>query len=245
MTADTHALTGAYVCDALSEPERVTFERHLSQCEACRQEVAELRDTAALLGAAVSAQPPPGFHDRVMAQVRTVRQVIPPATSLALARERRRRHWVRRISWGAAGVLVGCGAALGVIAVRENHEIASMRQQREAVSDFLASGDLRTTVGRVSTGGTVTIMSSRSHDAMMVAASGLARLPSSEAYQVWMKKAGGMHPGPVAQPGDRGVIGPMMAKGIDGATAITMTIEPAHGSAHPSGNQVLVMRLST
>jgi anti-sigma-K factor RskA len=245
MTADTHALTGAYVCDALSEPERVTFERHLSQCEACRQEVAELRDTAALLGAAVSAQPPPGFHDRVMAQVRTVRQVIPPATSLVLARERRRRGWVRRVSWGAAGVLVACGVALGVIAVRENHEIVIMRQQREAVSDFLASGDLRTSVGRVSTGGTVTIVSSPSHDAMMVAASGLTPLPSSEAYQVWMKKAGGMHPGPVAHPSADGVIGPMMAKGIDGATVITMTVEPAHGSAHPSGNPVLVMRLGT
>lgn len=245
MTADTHALTGAFVCDALSEPERVTFERHLSECEACRQEVAELRDTAALLGTAASAQPPSGLHDRVMAQVRMVRQVTPPAISLALARERRRRRWMRRISWGAAGVLVGCGAALGVIAVRENHEIASMRQQREAVSDFLASGDLRTSVGRVSTGGTVTIVSSRSDDAMMVAASGLAPLPSSEAYQVWMKKAGGMHPGPMAQPGAGGVIGPMMAKGIDGATAVTMTVEPAHGSAHPSGSQVLVMRLST
>ena len=245
MTADAHALTGAYVCDALSEPERVTFERHLSQCEACRQEVAELRDTAALLGAAASAQTPPGLHDRVMAQVRTVRQVTPLATSLALARERRRGGLVRRISWGAAAALVACGVALGVIAVRENHEIASMRQQHEAVSNFLASGDLRTSVGRVSTGGTVTIMSSRRHDAMMIAASGLTPLPSSEAYQVWMKEAGGMRPGPVAHPSADGVIGPMMAKGIGGVTAVTMTVEPAHGSAHPSGNPVLVMRLST
>jgi anti-sigma-K factor RskA len=245
MTADTHALTGAYVCDALPEAERVTFERHLSRCEACRQEVAELRDTTALLGAAAGAQPPPGFHDRVMAQVRSVRQVRPPAASLALARERRRRGLVRRISWAAAGTLVACGAALGVIAVRENQEIASMRQQHEAMSDFLASRDLRTSIGRVSTGGTVTIMSSRSHDAMMLAASGLTPLPSSETYQVWMKEAGGMHPGPVAHPSAGGVIGPMMARGIDGATAVTMTVEPAHGSAHPSGNPVLVIRLTT
>jgi hypothetical protein len=245
VTADTHALTGAYVCDALSEPERAAFGRHLSQCEACRQEVAELRDTAALLGVAASAQPPPGLHDRVMAQVRAERQVRSPAASLALARERRRRGLVRRISWGAAGILVACGAALGVIAVRENHEIASMRQQREAVSDFLASNDLRTSVGKISTGGTVTIMSSRSHDAMMVAASGLTPLPASEAYQVWMKEAGGMRPGPVAHPSADGVISPMMTRGIDGVTAITMTVEPAHGSAHPSGNPVLVMRLGT
>ena len=245
MTADTHALTGAYVCDALPEAERVRFERHLSRCEACRQEVAELQDTTALLGAAASAQPPPGLHDRVMAQVRMVRQVTPRATSLALARERQRRGLVRRISWGAAAALVACGAALGVIAVHENHEIASMRQQHEAMSDFLASSDLRTSISRVSTGGTVTVMSSRSHDAMMITASGLAPLPSSEAYQMWMKKAGSMRPGPMAHPSAEGVIGPMMAKGIDGATAVTMTVEPAHGSAHPSGTPVLVMRLGT
>jgi hypothetical protein len=245
MTADTHALTGAYVCDALSEPERAAFGRHLSQCDACRQEVAELRDTAALLGVAAGVQPPPGLHDRVMAQVRTVRQVSPRAASLALARERRRGPLVRRISWAAAAAVVACGVTLGVIAVGENHEIASMRQQHEAMSDFLASRDLRTSVGKVSTGGTVTIMSSRSHDAMMIDASGLAPLPSSEAYQVWMKEAGGMRPGPVASPSAGGVIGPMMTKGTDGVTAVTMTVEPAHGSAHPSGNPVLVMRLGT
>jgi anti-sigma-K factor RskA len=243
MTADAHALTGAYVCDALSAPERAAYEHHLAQCDACRQEVAELRDTAARLGFAASAEPPPSVHDQVMAQVQTVRQVAPPGASLSLARERRRRRWLHRSGWAAAAVLVAGVATLGTVAARENHEIASMRSERAAMSDFLAASDLRTTVGIVSTGGVVTIMTSRSHDAIMVAASGLPPLPPSQAYQLWMKEAGGMHPGPVTRPGVHGTIGPMMAKGAGSATAVAITVGPAGGSQHPAGTTVLVMKL--
>jgi anti-sigma factor RsiW len=251
MTADLHVLTAAYVCDALSEPERAAYEQHLARCDSCRQEVAELQDTAALLGSAVSAEPSAAVHDRVMAQVRTVRQVPPRAASLSLARERRWRRWTRRTGWAAAAALVVCAAALGAVAAhlggvaaRENHQIASMRSERAAMSHFLAAADLRTTVGQASTGGVVTIMTSRSHDAMMVSASGLRPLPDSEAYQLWMHDAGGMRAGPVARPGAGGVIGPMMAKGIDGTTAVTIMAGPAGGSPHPAGTTVLVMKLT-
>jgi anti-sigma-K factor RskA len=244
MTADLHVLTAAYVCDALSEPEHDAYEQHLSHCESCRLEVAELQDTVARLGSAVSAGPPRAVHDRVMAEVRTVRQVAPPAASLSLARERRRRRWRKRTGWAAAVALVVCAAGLGAVAAHENAEIAGMRSERAAVSHFLAASDVHTTVGRARTGGFVTIMTSRSRDAMMVTASGLRPLPSSEAYQVWMHEPGGMRPGPVAHPGAGGVIGPMMAKGIHGATAVSVMAGPAGGSAHPAGTTVLVMKLT-
>lgn len=244
MNADTHSLTGAYVCNALSEPERAAYERHLARCAACRQEVAELQDTAARLGDAVGAEPPAWVRERVMRQIQTVRQAAPPAVSLSLARERRRRLWIRRTGWAAAAVLVAGAGMLGAVAAQQNHEIASMRSERAAMSDLLAARDLRTTVGRVPTGGTVTIMASRSRDAMMIAASGLASLPSWEAYEVWMKEVAGMRPGPVAHPSAKGVIGPMMAEGAGDASAVTITVEPAAGSPHPTSSPVIVIRLS-
>ena len=39
-----HTLAGAYALDALTEPDRVRFERHLAGCEACRQEAGSLRE---------------------------------------------------------------------------------------------------------------------------------------------------------------------------------------------------------
>ncbi|MFY9926417.1 MAG: zf-HC2 domain-containing protein, partial [Streptosporangiaceae bacterium] len=38
-----HALAGAFAMDALSAPERARFERHLTGCEECAEEVAGLR----------------------------------------------------------------------------------------------------------------------------------------------------------------------------------------------------------
>jgi anti-sigma factor RsiW len=49
---DLHVLTGSYALDALAEPERKSFERHLVHCAACQAEVCGLRETAARLTAA-------------------------------------------------------------------------------------------------------------------------------------------------------------------------------------------------
>ena len=50
MTESIHLLVGPYVLDALDDTETIAFEEHLRGCEDCRQEVSELRETAALLG---------------------------------------------------------------------------------------------------------------------------------------------------------------------------------------------------
>ena len=57
--ADLHTLTGAFALDALSEREAKEFDRHLSRCPMCAQEVGELRETAARLALAVAEVPPP------------------------------------------------------------------------------------------------------------------------------------------------------------------------------------------
>ena len=49
MTDSLHALSGAYVVDALDDAERAAFERHLAQCPDCQQEVASLREATALM----------------------------------------------------------------------------------------------------------------------------------------------------------------------------------------------------
>ncbi|WP_031099410.1 RskA family anti-sigma factor, partial [Streptomyces sp. NRRL S-15] len=76
-TAELHTLTGAYALHALPDDERVAFERHLGVCGACAQEVRELSATAARLGLAVSAVPPPALRDRVLREITTVRQEAP------------------------------------------------------------------------------------------------------------------------------------------------------------------------
>src|ERR1700742_1053465 len=49
---DLHLLTGSYALDALPADEQADFEKHLSRCAACAEEVRGLRETTARLGVA-------------------------------------------------------------------------------------------------------------------------------------------------------------------------------------------------
>ncbi len=77
MTADIHALSGAYALDALPDDERSAFEAHLAQCEPCRTEVRELQETATRLAEGTELAPPPHLRERVMTAVARTRQDSP------------------------------------------------------------------------------------------------------------------------------------------------------------------------
>jgi anti-sigma factor RsiW len=70
MNDDVHSLTGAYALDAVSDVERQVFEDHLAACDPCRQEVLELRITAARLGLAAGRQAPSTLWPRVHTALR-------------------------------------------------------------------------------------------------------------------------------------------------------------------------------
>ena len=64
MESELHELSAAYSLDALDPRERDLFERHLSECERCRAEVASLTQTAAALAyAAPPAEAPPRLRE--------------------------------------------------------------------------------------------------------------------------------------------------------------------------------------
>ncbi|NUR09976.1 MAG: zf-HC2 domain-containing protein, partial [Nocardioidaceae bacterium] len=67
MTIDLHTLSGAYVLDALSAEEAEEFRLHLEGCAACRDEVRELRQAAAEMGASEALAPPAALRARVLA----------------------------------------------------------------------------------------------------------------------------------------------------------------------------------
>ena len=86
--SDIHKLSGAYALDALDDLERARFEQHLATCEDCRAEVAELRETAALLAETTATAPPASLRESVLAGISQVRPLPPevPAASPASTR---------------------------------------------------------------------------------------------------------------------------------------------------------------
>src|SRR3954453_13104512 len=103
MSIDIHGLSGVYALDAISELERAEFERHLSSCAQCRDEVRGFRATALRLADVSSDQPPIDLRAKILGDVSAVRP-LPPLASPA---HRRRR--IPALA-AAAGVVVALGA---------------------------------------------------------------------------------------------------------------------------------------
>ncbi|WP_033292334.1 anti-sigma factor [Amycolatopsis jejuensis] len=246
---DMHTLAGAYALDALSEVERAQFRRHLEQCEACAQEVRELRETAARLGAAMDEQPPSGLKDRVLAEMRTTRQ-LPPRSEPDEPGERTRgpRRWPMLIAAAAAVVGLALAGVFGGIALHTSSELHSAQSQLgqardryRPVAELLASPDTRTEHVTSPRGGGGTVMVSRKLDRVMFLQSGLPPVPPDRVYEAWLM-------GPDLAPRPAGLLpgGPsgslVVADGLAGAQQFAISIEQAGGSAtgKPSADVVLV-----
>lgn len=74
---ELHALTGAYVLDAIDDDEREVFGAHLDTCEPCAREVQELQATAAQLSAATHETPPAGLRERILLEAARTSQESP------------------------------------------------------------------------------------------------------------------------------------------------------------------------
>ena len=105
---DYHELTAAYALDALAPDEAEAYERHLAQCEECREQLAELNGAAAALAfGTVAPAPPPRLRTAILEQAAAERTNVIPFL---------RRRWVARgmavAAAAAACIVVGLAVAL-------------------------------------------------------------------------------------------------------------------------------------
>jgi anti-sigma factor RsiW len=264
MDPQVHALTGAYVCDALEPGEREEFEQHLAQCPACAQEVAELRETAAVLGAAAAENPPQRLHDAVFTRIETVRQLPPDVIRRQAAegeqtgtgasdgndnvvpiergRERRRRFTRTAVAgWAAAAVLAGVVGGLVVHTAAQDRQISQADARTAQLSALLSAPDVHTGVGKVTGGGYVTVVDSRQLDRAAITLTGLADPPAGKAYQLWMIAPGTVRSGGVVPAGAENSTTPILADGLGKTVSVAVTVEPAHGSVQPTSAPILMM----
>jgi anti-sigma-K factor RskA len=98
---DLHDLTAAYALDALDPEEAEAYERHLGQCEECREQLAELNGTATALAFGTVAPPPPArLRESILDAAAAERTNVVPLL---------RRQWVSR------GLAVAAAAAACVV----------------------------------------------------------------------------------------------------------------------------------
>lgn len=96
---DLHDLTAAYALDALDPDEAEAYERHLGQCEECREQLAELNESAAALAfGAVAPAPPARLRTSILDAAAAERSNVVPLL---------RRRWVAR-GLAVAAAAVAC-----------------------------------------------------------------------------------------------------------------------------------------
>jgi anti-sigma-K factor RskA len=228
---DIHALTGAYALDAVAGVERADFERHLSECESCAQEVHELRETAARLALAATEPPPPHLKDQVLARIRTVRQLSPDTTVVPL----RRQSLAQRLTAVAAAVFFVAAVGLGIVVVRQNDQLDDARAQAAQLEQVLNAPDARlVTLKDTGAGGngTMKVAVSRQRDRMLLVSGDLASPPNGKTYQLWALADGVPRSLGTVEPTDGNVTKEL--RGVGGASQVAISVEPDGGSKTPT-----------
>jgi anti-sigma factor RsiW len=228
---DWHVLTGSYALDALPDPERAEFERHLQHCPSCEAEVRGLRETAARLAMAQALQPPPGMEQRVLAATYRTRQ-LPPLPPERL----HHRRIPRRMAAFAAAASVAAAVALGITQVSAQHRLESTQASDAAISRVVTAPDARIETTRTSAGGSVTVVASAALREAVITSTGMVSPPAGRVYQAWvMSPSGARSAGLMA---DRSTL---LASAVLPGDRIGITVEPAGGTSKPTTTPVAVL----
>lgn len=255
-----HALVGAYVLDAVADRERAGFERHLPGCEQCRDDVRGLREATARLAEASAVVPRPQLREQTLRAAARTRQSPPspaeppdgtggrrkPRTVAGwryLSRGAGRWSWPARIALAAAAVMAAGAIGLGVHAGDMQRTLTAAEQRDAAIASVLGARDAVSRAVPVSGGGMARVVLSHRAHALVFIASGLARLPASRAYELWLMGPAGDRPAGMLPPARHGMRGPVVISQVTSGERLGLTVEPSAGSRRPTSAPLVLVGL--
>jgi len=256
---DVHTLAGPYAMDAISAPDRASFERHLARCEECAREIASLREATARLATAAAVAPPPALKARVMAAAAATRQRPPGPEPEPALRTWSHRTWLLRTwplrTWPgrpsprrrlvmatgavAAAAAVAAAVVFGVSSGGMRDQLSQAQASSQQVAAVLTARDATMMTGAVRGGGTVTIVMSHSMRELVFTAAALHALPASRGYELWLIGPAGDRAVTMLPPARHDMTGPVVASGLSPGDHVVLTAEPSGGGARPTGPMML------
>jgi len=270
----THALTGAYVLDALEPGELAAFEAHLFVCPDCREEVRSVR-TAVLRISAVSAiEPPPELRASVLDLIAGVRPLPPlpeqtdvqddrgveePAAvdggprpiDLAAERDRRDGHSRRLNRWRAvaAAAVVVALVAVGWGLLRDDdplsrEAVAVPSESEVALAELLEAPDLEVYASGEDSASRGAVLRSEATGTAAAILQDLPGLQSGQVFQAWAIADEAPVSAGVFETGD-GATTVMLEGDVGTAEVVAVTIEPDGGSDQPTGDIVFQVATAT
>jgi anti-sigma factor RsiW len=253
MTDDeAEALLGAYALDAVSGQERRQVEAHLTSCPRCQAELTAHREIAAMMAAGLSDEVPARVWERVASSTfsshpdEAAGLPPPPLGPLSAPDKRERPELVavarrgRALAWS-----LGTAAAVAAIILASlfSVQVGQLRLRLQSLEQEVASASLAEAAAIAAAGPHVTVTLAEAGGAraatVVVAPKGLAywvssslaKLPTSETYQLW-----GLVDG---RPVSLGLLGPDPRHAglfrVEAGTAkLMVTAEPAGGVPLPT-----------
>jgi anti-sigma-K factor RskA len=215
-----HELTAAYALDALDDDERRAFEEHLPGCARCREEVADLSQTAALLAhGAPAATPPPVLRDRIIAEARR----DGGATVIPFPRR-------SRVVLGVAGAVTAAAAAIAIAFGVHSASLSRDLDDAQEAVDVLADPAARAIPLEGAKGRLVV----NSEGAAALVVQGLRPAPKGKTYELWVIRDGAPRPAGLFEGEDESDLVLLDEPVRDDAT-VAVTLERDGGVDAPTG----------
>jgi anti-sigma-K factor RskA len=250
-----------YVNGSLASAERLAVEAHAALCPACGRLLRDTQEAAALVWLTVpQVEPPPRLRERILTAARAD---LPAPTAgagpgAAAGRAVAHRRWRLTLSHLAAAVsalalmlALGLGGWMVVLQgelARLAAENTQLREQLGRQRDALYVLMSPTLVERPLAGGEAApnargrLYLDPNRRQGMVVVSELPRLTPDRAYQVWLRGKGGVVSAGLLRMDDRGTGYALLeaVQPLDQFEAIGISLEPAGGSAQPTGPRMLI-----
>jgi anti-sigma-K factor RskA len=221
-----HELTSAYALDALDEREAAEYETHLARCARCRDELSDLRETAATLAYAVAApEPSAGLRDRILAQAVAERPNVVPL----------RPRW--RSVPGVLAAAAAC-AALG-FGLWSASLSRSLEREREANDEFARAAAILAdpAAKRVALSGDYGTLVVRNTGQAALVMRRLPKAPAGKTYEAWVIEGGKPRPAGLFE-GGSGPQAVVLDESVPEGAQVAATIEEAGGVDAPRGDAI-------
>jgi anti-sigma-K factor RskA len=212
----------AYALGALERDEVIRLERHLEDCETCRDRLQWLRPAVDQLPAAVEQRTPPErLRKSLMATVRA------EAAATAAPAARRSSWWdglraamLRPATGMAVLIVLVVGVATGYLVRGEDGD-----------SEFIPA--------RSGSAVTASATLERHGDSGTLHVNELPPLDRDEVYEVWIQRGDVMEPASTFVLRGDGSAEAAVPGPLDDAEAVLVTAEPRPGTSQPTGEPVL------
>jgi anti-sigma-K factor RskA len=222
---DVHELTAAYALDALDAGDRERYEEHLGRCADCREQLAQLSETAGALAYGVDTPAPaPELRARILSAAAADNVIHLPA----------RRVWALR---GVATAAACVAAGFAIWAVSLSHSLDRERSARataaQAMQVLADPGAHRVALRGAS--GVVAV--DRTGMGVLVIRS-LAPAPAGKTYEAWVVRGGkAVEAGLFA--GSGGVTVVPLSESVPIGAVVAATVERRGGAKQPTSKPFL------